>query len=326
MLTSSYVASRFLPHRLRSPPTSPSTSSTHSSHIVSHVAQFSQPQSFHSGPMALQFFSCSECGKVCKSNRGLSQHFSVHRQPARPENPIQGIRREYHPQLNGNVCFLLHLMSHYSQDHQGVPCDRHGNFLSEGTPPVPQQTKSNDDWTPFASREGFELSEILYLKAHLSQCIINQLLDVWSETLIPHDDTPPLTDHRDLHLQIDAVKLGNIPWRSYTAQYQWLYPENGPIPEWMATKYQLWYRDPRQVIHHILINPEFASGIDYAPYHDFHEGKRRYQDFMSGNWAWEQSVRMQHNTLLYANNRFTGYHRGRPHNTWIYVRTYHPWL
>ena len=161
---------------------------------------------------------------------------------------------------------------------------------------MPQQSKSSDDWTPFTSREGFELSEILYLKAHLSQCIINQLLDVWSATLIPHDDTPPLTDHRDLHLQIDAVKLGNIPWRSYTAQYQWLYPENGPIPEWMATKYQLWYRDPRQVIHHILMNPEFASGIDYAPRRDFCEEERRYQDFMSGNWAWDQCVRMQHIT------------------------------
>ena len=36
-------------------------------------------------------------------------------------------------------------------------------------------------------------------------------------------------------------------------------------------EYQLWYRDPRQVIHNILGNPEFASGIDYTPHRDFQD-------------------------------------------------------
>ena len=100
---------------------------------------------------------------------------------------------------------------------QGTPCDCHGNFLPPETPPTLPPPKSNDDWTPFTSREGFELAEILYLKAHLSQSIINQLLDIWSATLIPHDDLPPITDHQDLHAQIDAIKLGTVPWKSYTA-------------------------------------------------------------------------------------------------------------
>ncbi|KAF9642580.1 hypothetical protein BDM02DRAFT_3071311, partial [Thelephora ganbajun] len=82
--------------------------------------------------------------------------------------------------------------------------------------------------------------------------------------------------------------LGNVPWRSYTAQYQWLRPESGPIPEWMEAQYQLWYHDPRQVIHHIFTNPEFASGIDYTPHHDFQDEKRLYCDFMSRDWAWDQ--------------------------------------
>lgn len=158
-------------------------------------------------------------------------------------------------------------------------------------PPPPQP---NDDWTPFASRAGFELANILYVKAHLSQSIINDLLDVWSATLVPHGDLPPITSHRDLHAQIDAINLGNVPWRSYTAQYQWLRPEDGPVPEWMGTKYQIWFRDPRQVIHNILANPEFVSGIDYVPHKDFQDGERQYHDFMSGNWAWEQCVGRSH--------------------------------
>ncbi|KAF9779591.1 hypothetical protein BJ322DRAFT_1101760 [Thelephora terrestris] len=168
------------------------------------------------------------------------------------------------------------------------PCDRHGHFLPPGTPPLPPPPKSNDDWTPFALRAGFELADILYLKAHLSQRTINELLEIWSATLVPHSDLPPILDHRDLHAQIDAIKLGNIPWRSYTAQYQWLRPNNGPVPEWMQDKYQLWYRDPRQVVRHILANPEFTSGIDYAPHRDFQDEERQYHDFMSGDWAWEQ--------------------------------------
>lgn len=174
---------------------------------------------------------------------------------------------------------------------RGTPCDRDGNFLPPGTAPTPPPSKSNDDWTPFTSRAGFELAEILYLKAHLSQSVINQLLDIWSATLVPHDDLPPIIDHQDLHAQIDAIELGNVPWKSYTAQYQWLRPESGPIPEWMTTEYQLWYRDPRQVIHNILANPEFTSGIDYAPHRDFQDEKRQYSNFMSGDWAWDQCVR-----------------------------------
>jgi len=60
----------------------------------------------------------------------------------------------------------------------------------------------------------------------------------------------------------------------------------------MTTKYQFWYRDPWKVIHGILANPDLADGIDYIPYHEFEDGKRQYGDFMSGDWAWEQCVRM----------------------------------
>ena len=63
------------------------------------------------------------------------------------------------------------------------------------------------------------------------------------------------------------------------------------MPEWMTAEYELWYRDPRKVIHGIFSNPSLADGIDYVPYREFEDGTRRYGDFMSGNWAWEQCVR-----------------------------------
>lgn len=159
-------------------------------------------------------------------------------------------------------------------------------------PPAPVPPKSNDDWTPFASREGFELADILYSKAHLSQSTINELLEIWTATVIPYDDSPPIANHNDLHAQIDAIKLGHVPWKSYSARYRWLRPQDGLVPEWMGAEHQFWYRDPRRIIHHIFANPEFASGIDYAPHRDFQDGERQYCDFMSGNWAWEQCVRL----------------------------------
>jgi len=76
----------------------------------------------------------------------------------------------------------------------------------------------------------------------------------------------------------------------YAARYNGLHPENTPTPEWMATEYQLWYCDPRKVIHGILKNPELINSIDYVPYRDFVNGKQRYCDFMSGDWAWDQCV------------------------------------
>ena len=89
---------------------------------------------------------------------------------------------------------------------------------------------------------------------------------------------------------IDAIKLGSVPWQSYTIKYNGLRPDNGPTPEWMTTEYQLWYRDPRKVIHNIFANPDLVNDIDYVPYRDFEDGKCRYCDFMSDNWAWRQSV------------------------------------
>ena len=155
---------------------------------------------------------------------------------------------------------------------------------------MPPASKPNNDWTPFTSRAGFELAEILYNTASLSNSIINNLLSIWSATLVPYNDSAPILDHHHLHSTINEIKLGHIPWQSYTAHYNGLQPENGPTPEWMSAEYQLWYLDPRRVIHNILSNPDLVDNVDYVPYCEFINGKRRYSDFMLGDWGWQQCV------------------------------------
>lgn len=178
-----------------------------------------------------------------------------------------------------------------------MPCTPGGAFLPPATPPTPPLPKSDDDWSPFVLRAGFELSELLYTAAPLSNNVIDKLLDIWSATLVPHNDSAPILDHTDLHTTIDAIKLGHVPWKSYTVRYNGLRPENAAVPEWMATDYQLWYRDPRQVIHNLFKNPDLINGIDYVPYREFDGDERRYSDFMSGDWAWKQCVRNSQLTI-----------------------------
>jgi len=100
----------------------------------------------------------------------------------------------------------------------------------------------------------------------------------------------PFAGSEDLLRQIDRIKLGHIPWQSFTAAYSGDQPPGPDCPVWMREKYEVWFRDPREIVHNILGNPEFSSGIDYIPYRDFVNGKRRWSEFMSGDWAWQQAV------------------------------------
>ncbi|KAF6746939.1 hypothetical protein DFP72DRAFT_1150192, partial [Ephemerocybe angulata] len=58
----------------------------------------------------------------------------------------------------------------------------------------------------------------------------------------------------------------------------------------MDAEYEVWYRNPLDVMEAQLGNPEFGEKIDYAAKEvKSRDGKRQYVDLMSGEWAWEQS-------------------------------------
>ncbi|KAJ6607747.1 hypothetical protein B0H10DRAFT_1956000 [Mycena sp. CBHHK59/15] len=67
-------------------------------------------------------------------------------------------------------------------------------------------------------------------------------------------------------------------------------PCPGDVTPWKTQEYVVHFRDPRQVLHQQLANPDFKGEMDFAPKQVFGEGdSREYQDFMSGNWAWRQA-------------------------------------
>ncbi|KAK7457887.1 hypothetical protein VKT23_010231 [Stygiomarasmius scandens] len=178
----------------------------------------------------------------------------------------------YHPHLTGDIC------------------DSEGNPLPEGTPPDPHCVPTNP-WDPFDDMIAFQTADLLYQKVEMSQGDTDFLLNLWNLSLHKHDDTGPFYNHEAIHDAIDSIKYGSAPWHCLVTVPDADLPAGAP--EWKKAKYEVWYRDPDTVIANMLDNTEFAREFDTQPYVEVKlDGKRRWSDFMSGNYAWNQSTRI----------------------------------
>jgi hypothetical protein len=133
----------------------------------------------------------------------------------------------------------------------------------------------------------FRLADLMYRRGQLSKRIIDDLLDLWALDNLGKE--PPFTDHQDLYNVLDAIQVGDAPWQTFNISYDGERPMEN-VPSWMDQKFEVWHRDPHQVMRELLGNPEFADGFAYTPYQQFENDERRWTDFMSGNWAWRQAV------------------------------------
>ncbi|KAG1848127.1 hypothetical protein F4604DRAFT_1545141, partial [Suillus subluteus] len=172
----------------------------------------------------------------------------------------------------------------------GRPCTADGVFLAPGVPPTPLPPKSHNDWSPYHNDIEFATAEFVFKQRHMSNAAADTLFDLMAALLAKHNDSPPFTDHKDLHQVIDATQLGNVPWQGFSVQYTGERPENAP--SWMDDEYDVWYRDPRLMAHNMLANPTYKKEIDYTPFHEYDaaDDTRRWKDFMSGDWAWQQAA------------------------------------
>ncbi|KAG1722011.1 hypothetical protein EDB19DRAFT_1859531 [Suillus lakei] len=62
----------------------------------------------------------------------------------------------------------------------------------------------------------------------------------------------------------------------------------------MTESYDVWFCNPHQVVQNMLTNPDYASEVDLRPYREYatETDEHQWQDFMSGDWAWNQAVHM----------------------------------
>ncbi|KAI6009049.1 hypothetical protein EDC04DRAFT_2871423 [Pisolithus marmoratus] len=94
--------------------------------------------------------------------------------------------------------------------------------------------------------------------------------------------------HKDLYSTIDRTCLGDVKWQNFSIKYSQNLDKPAP---WMRAQFDVWFRCPLETICNMLSNPDLTAQMDYRPYHeyDLKSGKCCFQDFMSGDWAWDQA-------------------------------------
>jgi hypothetical protein len=125
----------------------------------------------------------------------------------------------------------------------------------------------------------------------MSASQIDAIMHLWSVSLTGSASLPPFQNHKEMYKTIDHTLQGDIPWSSFSLQYNGKKPPDN-VPLWMDTTYEVCYHNPCTVVHEILAHPKFKDHMDYKPYCKYNHKtrKREWQDFMLGDWAWLQAV------------------------------------
>jgi Plavaka transposase len=170
--------------------------------------------------------------------------------------------------------------------------------------------QAKDDYYPYNSRADFELADFLFRKEQMSGKKIGELMDIWAAYQQNRGEEldPPFSGAKDLYDTIDATEVGDVPWQAFSVQFDGEIPAEN-TPTWMTASYEVWFRDPLQVMEGQLGNKDFGSEIDVTPKQVFSkEGKRQFTDLMSGNWSWDQAVRFSLHFALYRDSPVLGSH------------------
>ncbi|KAI5997114.1 hypothetical protein EDD15DRAFT_2387049 [Pisolithus albus] len=211
-------------------------------------------------PQSQRDFTCPSCFQVLKNRSGLTQHIiHTHSSSSRRPPKQKAVDREDPPPRVGFEPSLCTWENHAILD--AIPTDACGNDLCAGAPPPSQIMADKNDWYPFTSRVEFETAEFLFTDNQMPQAQVDRLLQLWTASLLPFNGQPPYTDHTDLHKVIDAIPHGDAVWTSFQVQYAGDVPE--PAPRWMTKGYDVWFCNANAV--------------------------RRWENFMSGNWAWHHA-------------------------------------
>ncbi|KAF8873359.1 hypothetical protein BD779DRAFT_1613680 [Infundibulicybe gibba] len=184
-----------------------------------------------------------------------------------PEVPAQAhLLKTRHPYLNG------------------IPCNA-GENIDSATPPKPRLEDDDCKWEPYADETQFRLADFAFQKTEMSTTNVDELMEIWALSMAKHGDLGPFSSYEHMYSTIDATCLGDAPWKSFTVSFS---GETSPeSPTWKTSEYEVLYRDPDTVIRNMLDNPNFDGQFDYAPYIGLDKsGQRRWNDFMSGNFAW----------------------------------------
>ena len=188
--------------------------------------------------------------------------------------------------MNGKHLLAL---SHYTYSLNqllGQKCNEDGVPLPQGTPLSPRETDRGDDnWTLYTNCVQFEVADFLYCRNQMSASNINFVTGLWAAFLAPHNDSPPFKNAKDMYDMIDSTPLGNIPWQSFTLNYNGPPPDtlgpDGKSPPWTTADYDIWFRNPHLLVQELIANPEFKGQFDFTPYQEYSaDGQHCFENFM----------------------------------------------
>ncbi|KAI0704508.1 hypothetical protein C8T65DRAFT_709094 [Cerioporus squamosus] len=275
----------------------------------------SSSRSFPRKTLTARLLRCPHCTKPekwCKNLSGLTQHINtVHIDIVRAPSPLSsdpgsdrpsgvadsadqdaGLAEELEGTADEVQAENQGLFAREPDPHgvlYGCPCNEHGEFLPPDALPPPRATSPSTPWDPFESRLEFEVAEFLYKTEQMSGKNITKLMELWAADVVRYGGQPPFADQADLYATIDAIVLGDVPWSCLKGRYQGTRPA-GDAPAWMDEDYDIWFRNPRELVLRMLTNPDFKDEFDVAPIRDYTPaGHRRYRNFMSADWAWREA-------------------------------------
>ncbi|KAF8487903.1 hypothetical protein F5888DRAFT_1796499 [Russula emetica] len=203
-------------------------------------------------------------------------------------NPLDGHRNNAY---TCPTCFLECQSSRGLTQHQN---SAHRQFTPESNGDENQPISTNeyhphltDSWDPFNSCIEFDFALYHFVEAQSSAGLIDKALDLWAATV---GDSAPWKNSKELYAMIDAIKLSESPWKTYTVQYQGPRPL-GTAPKWMMQTYVLCAWDSRQVLLHQLETAQYYKDkINLSPYRQFDSNHQRtWSNLMSADWAWTQA-------------------------------------
>ena len=169
--------------------------------------------------------------------------------------------------------------------------------------------RGKDDFFPFIDEEEFQFADFLYTREQMSTGnidILMQLMAAWHKShtgtskLEENSDDellnesepidPPFNSANHMYHIIDSIPLGDVPWEGFKVTYNEDIPKHNP-PSWMMKSFEVWFRNPLEVLEAQIGNPDFDGEIDYAPKQVLGKnGKHQFTDLQSGDWSWEQAV------------------------------------
>lgn len=147
----------------------------------------------------------------------------------------------------------------------------------------------------------------MFSKAEVSAGNTDCLLDILKRYNLSQgldDDSNIFDSTKDMFETIDNIPHGDASWHSIFFRY------TGPIdansPAWKTAQYELIARDTRVVVTNMLRNKDFDGKFDYVPFKEYTAPHNvRYQNGMSGQWAYKIAVRISLNyRFCRDNNKF----------------------